>query len=164
MHHVLESFAYALDYLNDQVSDVAEADMVRQPAGVRNHPAWTIGHLAASCQGIGGEIGLEPWLPDSWGRSYGTGSVPAGVPGVYPPREELLAVLRDAALRVTTRVQAMSAEEFARPLPDERFRALLPTVGHALTQILVGHTTYHVGQLSVWRRLADLPPVERPFL
>ncbi|MFK7961501.1 MAG: DinB family protein [Phycisphaerales bacterium] len=164
MRYVLNTFSYTIDYLHDQVSDVNAEDMVRQPSGMINHPAWTIGHLAASCEAIGGEIGLAPWLPEHWTRSFGTGSRPLGLRESYPAREELMAVLGDAALRVTTRVQEMPPELLDRELPDERYRSILPTIAHAVTQILVAHSAHHIGQVAVWRRLVDLPPLERPFL
>jgi len=37
MAPVLHSFAYAVDFLREQVVDVAAVDMVAQPGGVRDH-------------------------------------------------------------------------------------------------------------------------------
>ena len=47
---VVHCFAYCLDFLMEQVADVSEADMVAQPDGILNHPAWVIGHLAHTCE------------------------------------------------------------------------------------------------------------------
>ena len=66
MRAVVHSFGYCLDYLRDQVKDVADVDMVAQPNGIVNHPAWVIGHLTHACQLLGGAIGLSPWLPRDW--------------------------------------------------------------------------------------------------
>ncbi len=53
MKPVLHSFVYCLDFLREQVADVAAADMVAQPNGIMNHPAWVIGHLTYTCQIVG---------------------------------------------------------------------------------------------------------------
>ena len=63
MKPVLHSFAYAIDFLREQVADVAEPGMVIQPAGMVNHPAWTIGHLIFICEQLGSVVRLSNWLP-----------------------------------------------------------------------------------------------------
>jgi len=40
LNPILHSFKYGLDYLREQVADVNETDMVAQPNGILNHPAW----------------------------------------------------------------------------------------------------------------------------
>ncbi len=39
MKPVLHSFAYSLDFLREQVADINDTDMVKQPSGIVNHPA-----------------------------------------------------------------------------------------------------------------------------
>ena len=74
MKPVLHSFAYGLDYLREQVADVRDADMVAQPNGIINHPAWVIGHLTHACQRLGGVIGVSEWLPGDWAKRSVTAS------------------------------------------------------------------------------------------
>ena len=57
MRPVLHSFAYALDYLREQLEDVTDAHMTAQPAGVTNHLAWIVGPLTFACQPLGGVVG-----------------------------------------------------------------------------------------------------------
>ena len=66
MKPVLHSFAYSLEFLREQVADVSVEDMVKQPNGNANHPAWVIGHLTVICQMLGSVIGLTEWLPNDW--------------------------------------------------------------------------------------------------
>src|SRR3954451_11871887 len=97
MTPTLHSFAYSLDFLREQVADVPAPDMVAQPDGIRNHPAWVVGHLSYSCQLLGGVVGLPPWLPDDdWARRFGTGSVPVADASAYETKANGLAILRDA--------------------------------------------------------------------
>jgi hypothetical protein len=163
MGPALHSFAYALDYLREQVEDVAPAGMVAQPHGIANHPSWVVGHLAHSCEMLGGVVGLAPWLPQGWAARFGTGSVPVADASAYEPKAQALAILSDAQSRVTRAVGRLHDAFLDQPFPNPSHREVFPTVRHALTQVLVGHTAMHVGQLTVWRRAMGLPHVARSF-
>ena len=121
MDPVLHSFRYANDFLREQVANVSERDLVALPPGLSNHPAWVVGHLTHSCELLGGVIGVKPWLPASYEKLFGAGSLPVADAQVYGPREAVL------------------------------------------TQVLVGHTSHHVGQVGVWRKAMRLPPMRRGF-
>jgi hypothetical protein len=58
----------------------------------------------------------------------------------------------------------MEEDGLAQPLPDERYRHIFPTIGHALLHILTAHAAVHVGQVSVWRRAFGLPPLSDAFV
>jgi len=161
---ILRSFGLTLDYLNRLVADIPDEAITKQPSGAVNHPAWILGHLTFSCQAIGGEIGLPAWLPDDWKDRFGTGSTPNKTRSDYPSKQELLAALADGRRRLETRLHGMSESEMERPLPDESHQAMFPTVGHAVLHILTSHAAVHVGQVSVWRRLAGFTPLDRPFV
>ena len=163
MKPVLHSFAYCLDFLREQVADVSAADMVAQPNGIVNHPAWVIGHLTYSCQLLGGAIGLPEWLPDNWAGCYGPGSIPLADAGRYETKQNALAMLHEAQLRLTRAVQQLDDSQLDQPFPVESFRDVFPTIRHAITQVLVGHTANHIGQLTVWRRAMGLPRMARGF-
>ena len=163
MKPVLHSFAYCLEYLREQVADVAAPDMVAQPNGIMNHPAWVIGHLTHACQLLGVVIGLSPWLPNDWAKRFGTGSVPVADASLYETKKSLLAILGDARVRITKAVEGLDDSRLDEPFPDESYRDVFPTISHALTQVLVGHTANHIGQLSVWRTAMGLPPMGRSF-
>lgn len=51
----------------------------------------------------------------------------------------------------------MTDSELDSPLPDERYREVFPTLGHAVLHILTVHTAIHLGQISAWRRAMGLP-------
>ena len=152
MEDVLNSFGYSLDFVRELVGQVSDEGMVAQPDGLLNHPAWVIGHLTFSCQALGGEIGMTKWLPTTWGKRYGMGSVPVADVSAYESKHELLEVLHDAQSRIAVAVRELSESQLTAPLPDEKYRPILPTARHCITQILASHTAYHVGQLVIWRR------------
>lgn len=156
---ILNSYALTLDHIGRLVADVADTDMTAQPPGVPNHPAWTLGHLVLSAQLIGGELGLEAWLPPEWIAAFGPGSRPHPDRATYPPKAALLALLADGRKRIAARLSALGEPRMSRQLPDARFRELYPTLGHAVLHVLAGHSALHAGQLVVWRRAMDLSPV-----
>ena len=160
---VLNSYRLTLEYLCRLIADVSESDFTCQPHGVVNHPAWVIGHLTCSCQSLAGELALEPWLPATWEGLFGTGSLPTPTPMAYPSKIDLLTALADGVVRISDRIAILGEQGMSIPLPDERFRATFPTVGHAVTHILTGHAAVHVGQVSVWRRAAGYPPLSEAF-
>lgn len=155
---ILNSLSLHMKTLHELVGDLDDAQMTQQPAGVPNHPAWTLGHIIFSLQGIGEEIGLEPWLPADWEKRFGTGSTPVADMGTYPTKQESFGTLAEAERRVREWLSAMDQAALSEPLPDERVREILPTLGHVVLHVLVGHTAAHLGQLAVWRRAMGLPP------
>jgi hypothetical protein len=157
IQELLNSYALILSDVRAAAEDLTEELMVRQFPGVPNHPAWTVGHLVYSAEAIGGELGLAPWLPTSWVALFRTGSIPQPLAAAYPSRSELLNALADAQARITQALTSLTSEALATPLPDVRYRSVFPTVGHAIVHILSGHTSYHLGQISLWRRAAGLP-------
>jgi len=160
---ILHSFKYGIDYLGEQVSDVNEADMVAQPNGIMNHPAWVLGHLTHACQMLGGLVEIPKWLPDDWASRFGTGSVPVADLSRYETKANALLILQDAQSRIIQRVEQLDNGLLDQPFPDPSYLVMFPTIRHALTQVLVGHTANHVGQVSVWRRAMGLPPMGRAF-
>jgi hypothetical protein len=147
-------------FIQGLVTDLSDAEMLLQPAGVPNHASWTLGHVIQSCQAIAVELGVVPWLPDDWESRFGCGSSPASpTTSQEPAKAALLAALADAADRLRVALLATDEGKLGDPLPDEKMREILPTVGHALVQVVAAHTAFHAGQLAVWRRAIGRAPV-----
>lgn len=145
---LIRAFDYAVHFIAQSVADLSEHQMVEQPEAVPNHGAWTLGHVIFSCQGIAAELGVEKWLAEDWEARFGYGSTPSSDLSRYPDKSEMLSLLADAAGRLRQALLAADESVWRQPLPDES----LPTMGHLLIQVVVGHTAYHAGQLAVWRR------------
>jgi hypothetical protein len=163
MDPVLHSLNYSLNFLAEQVEDVDAADMAAQPAGITNHPSWTIGHLIHVLQLIGTVIGIQRTLPPEWIVRYGPGSKPVADITVYETKEDLIALLLESRIRLAEAVSELDDSPLDQPFPDPAYLDVFPTVRHALNQVLVGHTAFHIGQLSVWRKAMGLPAIERSY-
>jgi hypothetical protein len=149
---IVSCFERTVAFMLGLVADVPDEEMTVQPPGVPNHAAWTLGHIIYSCQAIAGELGVEPWLLDGWERWFAYGSTPDGSSSRYPRKAVLLAVLADASDRLRRALVTADPAKLAAPLPDEKARDILPSLGHAVVQVVAGHTAFHAGQLAVWRR------------
>lgn len=128
-----------------------------------NHPARTIGHLIFILQLLGGVVGIPEWLPVDWEKRFGSRSIPVSDATLYETKDNLLALLGDAEQRITLAVEMVDDSVLDQPFPDETYLEVFPTIRHAFIQVLIAHTAFHVGQISVWRRLMGLPPMQRSF-
>jgi len=146
-------------FLRNQTVDLEDEEMVLQPTGAVNHAVWTLGHIIYSFQAIAGELGVKPWLREDWESSFGYGSLPEPVVPEHANKLALLSALEDASRRLRAALLAMDERSLADPLPDEKSRELFPTKAHALLQVVAGHTAYHAGQLTAWRRAIGRKPI-----
>src|SRR5947208_1990369 len=83
-----------LAYAEALVSDIEETQMAQQPSGLKNHPAWTLGHLVVS-QDFALQLLEAPSAADpSWVRLFGSGGAPTDDRQNFPAKTELLTALR----------------------------------------------------------------------
>jgi hypothetical protein len=160
---ILRTFEMNARYFRALMEGVEEGQMTVQPVFGMNHAAWIAGHLAYSFQAIGGEMGMQPWLPADWAGLFGTGTTPVSDPAMYPGKDRLMAVFEEGQMRIVWALRGLSDVHLAMPLPDERHRETFPTLGSAVLQILAAHMAVHLGQLSAWRRAVGLGAVREPM-
>ena len=58
IQHVVYLYRFNLNVAARLVGDLTPQQMVEQPAGVVNHPAWSLGHLAMTSNRLAGMFGL----------------------------------------------------------------------------------------------------------
>lgn len=157
---LVTSFDRTLVFMRKVIADLSDEEMVLQPSGFPNHAAWTLGHVIYSCQAIARELGADRWLPGDWESLFGYGSSPDNVASSQRfSKAALLTSLDEAGDRLRAALLATDAEKLAAPLPDEKAREFLPTIGQALLQVVCAHTAFHAGQLAAWRRAIGHPSV-----
>ena len=161
IQHVTYVYRFNLGIAQRLVADLTPEQMVLQPSGVVNHPAWTLGHLVISANGLGRLLGLSPEVPEGWDTVFATGGIPSGDAADYPSKEKLLEALAAQHERNTEAVLQADPDWFASPHPDERLRQYFPTVGDVVTFLMTSHETSHLGQVSAWRRAAGIGPPAR---
>ena len=62
-------YGFNLMYAETLVKGLSADQMVEQPNGVINHPAWSLGHLVVSADHLGSMLGLESSLPEGWDKT-----------------------------------------------------------------------------------------------
>jgi hypothetical protein len=70
MQHVVFVYGFNLKFAKGLVADLTAEQMCQQPHGVVNHPAWSLGHLAASKVGLLRLLGHDASLPVGWGEAW----------------------------------------------------------------------------------------------
>ena len=135
LRHLIFTYQFNLARARTLVRDLPDEQMVRQPHGLVNHPAWLLGHLAASSNQLAKMLGLESTFPAAWTEAFKSGGVPSGDAADFPPKEELLAELAAQHERVAEAIASADpahlrpgASERGRPqaLPDRRRLRGLP--------------------------------------
>ncbi len=140
------------------VLDLPDEFLALQPAGARNHPAWTLGHLFF-VESLGGRVlGLNTDVPRGWEQRFATGSVPEPNRTLYPAKSELLDRLARQRLALLGIVERLTPADIERAAPP------LPVLGRSATWgdvllYLAWHEGYHNGQIAVWRRDAGIGQV-----
>ena len=110
MQHVVFAYGFNLKFAKGLVADLTAEQMCQQPHGVVNHPAWSLGHLAASKVGLLKLLGHDASLPVGWGADWagalpGAGGIPSSDPTGFPSKDELVSTFESLHDRVTTAVE-----------------------------------------------------------
>ena len=156
IQHLTYLYQFNLQFAETLVKDLKGEQMVEQPNGVINHPAWSLGHLAVSADHLGEFLGLDSALPDGWGEMFKTGGTPSGDVAAYPSKDRLLEVLAAQHQRNTDAVRSADLAQFAEPHPNEGTRKYFPTVGDMVMFLMTSHEMDHLGQVAAWRRAMGL--------
>ena len=69
IQHVTYLYQFNLQFAQTLVKDLSEEQMVGQPNGVINHPAWSLGHLTVSADHLGTFLGLDSVLAEGWDKT-----------------------------------------------------------------------------------------------
>jgi len=156
LDHAVYLYGFNLMRAETLVKDLSPEQMVAQPAGLINHPSWSLGHLVVTADHLGQLLGLESSLPESWSETFKTGGEPSDKASDYPSKEVILDALREQHARNTEAVKGCDVSRFAEPHPDERRRKLFPTIGDLIIFLMTSHEYNHLGQIAAWRRAMGL--------
>jgi hypothetical protein len=156
--HLIHTYQFNLQHIEGLVKDLTDEQMVQQPAGLVNHPMWTLGHLASAANAVAVKgLGLESTFPQEWEQAFKTGGVPSDAASAYPTsKDEILAQLKSQHERVTDELKQTDAEIFSKEFPDENMRKYFPTIGDFLVYLMSAHEGTHIGQLQTWKRAMGL--------
>ena len=156
VRYVLHVYAINLGYAQRYVRDLSDDQMCAQPHGLVNHPAWSLGHLAAAADRTAEILGLTSELPAGWRDTFKTGGIPSPDKSRFPGRDEIVGMLSHQHARVAQALSDVSPDALQRPNPHEHSRGHFPTVGDFAIFLMTAHEMDHLGQLAAWRRAMGL--------
>ena len=131
---------------------MSQAQAEGRPSGETNSALWVAAHMVKARYGLLKWLGAERPNP-----------LPAALLAArsidevrdWPPVADVVAAWTEASHALRDRLAAMTAGQLSTPV-DVRFPVFEQTT-FALLTFMVQHDSYHLGQLSVLRKLAGLP-------
>ncbi len=159
---ILQQMKWARQYTRQLIDSIPESLWYKQPAGLKTHVAWQVGHLAVSQYGLmlfrqrgrmPGDLELMPgWLRKQFGR----GTIPSESAEGMPAPTELLAMLEKIDHQAHAEVATLTAEQLGEPT-EMPYTAYPIKLGALLFCPI--HESIHAGQLGLLRRLHGLDPL-----
>ena len=135
-------------YAMANLQDIAPEHMCDQPIAGMNHPAFIVGHLAASCEMAIRLLGGTSRVPDGWEELFGFGSSPLPDADAYPQWPVLLQAYDSGHERLSEMIATTDLATMDAPMPVPEMREFFPTLGDFVTGIATYHEGIHLGQLS----------------
>ncbi|MBI2192752.1 MAG: DinB family protein [Planctomycetes bacterium] len=119
---------------------------------------WILGHLACTEDwALHGLTGSAYQLPEDLHAKVAFRSKPSGRAEDYPRRKEIEKLFRAQRRRTLSALRKSKLREWKQPAP-QGFPPSFPSVG-ALWAMLGSHLYWHIGQITVIRRMLKKPPV-----
>lgn len=156
LDHVMFVYDFNLRHARHLVSDLTPEQCVVQPGNLRNHVAWTIGHLALASEVVALEFDAEPIFPEAWMPRFMPGAEIVGGVDAWPSMAELLSQLERSHERLAALIPTLSAEALAAPTRMEMVQYKFAEVGRFATYVMTAHEGLHLGQIADVRRALGL--------
>lgn len=123
-----------------------------------NHPAFVLGHctyyLGVAANLLGGSIDFAP----DEERLYAMEVECVDTPGTYPSKDDVLAHYTARCNEVAAFLESCSDEAFEEPNTEGPFAGRFDTKGQVAAFMVLSHTSFHLGQISGWRRAVGMGP------
>ncbi len=129
-----------------------------------NHPAFILGHLSLYPIKVLEHLDVSDdraHLPDGFEELFSKTATcqddPTGE--IYPSSDAIVSFFEESYTAAIEAMRSAGDEKLATANPvDTPMKMVCPTLGSLLAFYLTGHMMTHLGQLSTWRRMEDLPP------
>jgi uncharacterized damage-inducible protein DinB len=151
-------FEINADVLARTADGVDHATSLRAPEAGGNCMSWVLAHLIDARNGALRMVGAEPAGDRPKLERFARGSDPLTDASEAIDWSELVATFQEQRARLRERLGAMTPEDLAQPLPEDRNPFQVDNLGQMLA-IFFYHESYHTGQLGVLRRVLGLDSV-----
>lgn len=155
----LTLFRATVGLLRRAVADIPEDQMKAQPVPGINPPVWILGHIVTTLAAVPKVIANVSIVPKEYLVWFGPTSKLESLPAELPTKENLLNLLSAVQESILVEIPKLTDEDLAKPNSMKFMTDTLPTMRDILENLLLTHSMLHYGQLTVWRRLSQLPPI-----
>ncbi len=150
---------FNLHLLKRLMADWPESELDWQPQEELHSARWLLTHLAIAVDYGLMQFDLAGCCPAEWHQAYGPGSQPGSAEN-RPSVSELMTVIDESYAKLRSLVPQLDTA----PLRETHKVPLLAntplkTRGDLAAHILSTHFAFHVGQLSMLRRMLGRPPL-----
>ncbi len=135
--------------------DIAEDKFSSMCGTSINHPAFVLGHIsyyAGICVEL---LGGTPQFEDGEAELYQIG-VECNESAPYPSKEALLKRFEDRCEFAASFIESCDEATLATSAKDTPFAERFETLGQVASFMLTSHPSFHIGQISGWRRVAGM--------
>lgn len=153
----LETVAFGHGFLDQLLADVSGSQWTAQPDGFRNHPLWTMGHMATTYEWAYRTLtGKAGFLPESYAKLFGYQSQPTSDASAYPSVDDVRARYREAYDKFVAAGKKIKDEQLlAKPVLNADF----VKDNLQVLDMTAWHDGWHGGQLASLRRALGLKSI-----
>jgi len=159
---ILDGLNVTLRYAEMLTKDIPEDKFTFMPHPTMNHPAFLLGHLSLYPDKALVLLGKDDMTDAKPGYAelFEHSAKCVNDAGRYPAKDEIVAYYFDRHRVVQEQLPQVDEAALQQPVPGEGQSAkMFRCIGSAVNFYMNGHNMLHLGQLSAWRRAADLPSV-----
>ena len=150
---------FLLGYFDRLIADIPAAQITDRPPGNGHPPLWVLGHLAW-CAEYGETFCGIPWKHESWKEVFGPGSSDDVSDAEQYEKDELVDLVRTGYPRLCETVSQASPDSMDEPHGLTLMKgAPIQTAGDMIAHLLTTHFSFHLSQLSSWRRASGKGPL-----
>lgn len=128
----------------------------KRPAGVANHVAWQIGHVAVSANNGLKAIGQPSLCDEAWESLFLRGTESQEDASIYPAPDQIVAKYQQVHDALTKAFAQLDESVLLGDTKIERLASRFPKQGDFLVFLLTSHLAMHAGQFSTLRKLLGL--------
>lgn len=157
---VVNAARIMLGLMEKQIEGMSAQELVQQPGGVKNHPVWTMGHIALTLNGMVQWMGgTSAFDQEKWGKLFGGGSQPVADAKAYPSPQELMQTVQKLYAQASEMYLKAPSEVLRGPNPRAEIMPMCTTLGSMVVFLMSAHMSEHIGQISAWRRAMGKNPL-----
>lgn len=169
---IVESGRRYREFADMLLAGISPAHFARKPIADgktidTNHPAWICGHLSlypALALRFLKLDDAQAAVPDTYSALFapGTECVDDADGTRYPLMSDLVERFRNSYDTALDLVEQVDDSALDLPVEESPYRDFMSNAGQAAMVLLGGHVSFHLGQISTWRRCMGLGPAKPP--